>query len=132
MTRLALALILAAAPAFAEDPNWNGDPEPEPPVEQPEPEPEPPTEQPEPEPEPPVVPPAEPPVTAHPEGGGSEYTSYARIYYGKCTCAGYTVAWGFETPEFRAEMAREQCRVLNVKRQCEVTDQEYGAGEGKW
>lgn len=57
MKLTAIALILVTTvPALANDPNWNGDPEPEPPTE------EPPTEEPEPEPEPelPVVVPPEP------------------------------------------------------------------------
>jgi len=43
VTVTAFAFILAAFPAFAEDPNWNGDPDPEPPTVTPEPEPETPT-----------------------------------------------------------------------------------------
>lgn len=106
MTRLTLALILAAFPAFANDPNWNGDPDPEPPA------------------PPPVT------VTIPNNPGGSVYDPYSRVYFGSCLCDGtYTTAWGFETYAFRKQAAEHQCRVLNEERQCAVTDQSY-AGEG--
>lgn len=115
MTRLTLALILCAFPALAEDPGWNGDP----PV----------------KPEPPTVTP-EPPQIGEPvtiiRDGESPYDPYARTYFATCFCDGrMTVAWGFETQAFRRQAAEHQCRVLNEKRRCAITDQEYGAGEGK-
>ncbi len=103
MTRLALSLILAAFPAFANDPNWSGDP---PPKED------------------------SPPVTIPNNPGGSAYDPYSRVYFGSCLCDGtYTTAWGFETFAFRKQAAEHQCRVLNEERQCAITDQSY-AGEG--
>ena len=111
MTRLTLAFILAAFPALAEDPDWNGDDPVDPPTEEPAPTPEPPT------------------VTTLTPDGDSEHTPHARIYFGQCLCDGrYTVAWGFETYEFRKQAAEAQCRTLNVKRRCEITDQEYVPG----
>lgn len=108
MTRLTLALTLAAFPAFAEDPNWNGDPQPEPPA------------------PPPVT------VTIPNNPGGSVYDPAGEVFFSYCLCNGeYAVARGFSlrSPEFRKQAAEHQCRVLNEERQCAITDQSY-AGEG--
>ena len=106
MTRLTLALLLCATPALSEG-CWDCEP---PPKEDP----------------PTVTPPA---VVTIPDGsGGSAYDPYARIYFATCTCTGFTTAWGFETFEVRKQAAEAQCKTLNVKRRCELTDQEYGAG----
>ncbi len=103
MTRLTITLILAAFPAFAETEGWNGDP---PPKE-----------------DPPVT------VTIPNNPGGSAYDPYSRVYFGSCLCDGtYTTAWGFETYEFRKQAAEHQCRVLNEKRQCAITDDSYVGG----
>jgi hypothetical protein len=102
MTRLTLALLLCASPALAEG-CWDC------------------------EPDPPVTPPT---VVTIPDGsGGSAYDPYARIYYGSCFCDGrFTTAFGFETYAFRKQAAEHQCRTLNVKRRCAVSDQSYVGG----
>lgn len=92
LTTLAIALVcLTSLKAYANDPNWNGDPEPEPPVV--------------------VVPDA-------PKGvdGDSEYDTYGRIYYGVCNCEEFTVAWGFESLELRTNKARMQCDIRKEER----------------
>jgi hypothetical protein len=107
MTRITLALILAAFPAFAETEGWNGDDPVDPPTEEPGP---------------------ETPVTVTTPNGGSAYDPYARTYFSTCTCDRVTVAWGFETPEFRKQAAVHQCSLRRERIGCELTDQEYGAG----
>ena len=97
----ALAIIFLATPAFAENPNWNGDPEP----------------------------PAPPPVTAtipNP-GGGSVYDPYSRVYFATCTCTEFRTAWGFETEAFRKQAAEHQCSLRRERIGCAVTDQDYAA-----
>lgn len=104
MTRLTLALILAAFPAFANDPNWNGDdPEPEPPP-------------------PPVT------VTIPNNPGGSVYDPYSRVYFATCSCTDFRTAWGFETEAFRRQAAEHQCSLRRERIGCHLTDPEAGAG----
>ncbi len=83
------------------------------------------------EPEPPKEPPVvvEPPaVTPQTPGGGSIYDPAGEIFYGTCFCNGeYTVSKmpSLRSPEFRAQAAKAQCQMLNVKRRCAVTDDAY-------
>jgi hypothetical protein len=105
MTRLTLALLLCATPALAEG-CWDCEP--------------PPTVTPEP---PPQI--GEPVTIIITPDGDSPYDPYARTFFATCTCDGMTVAWGFETEAFRKQAAEAQCRTLNVKRRCAVSDQSY-------
>lgn len=90
LTTLAIAFIcLTSLKAYANDPNWNGDPEPEPPV-----------------------------VVDKPEDGDSAYDPYGRIYYGVCNCEEFTVAWGFESLELRTNKARMQCEQRRIRKSC--------------
>jgi hypothetical protein len=89
----------------------------------------------EPEPEPPTVTPEPPPQIGEPvtiiitPDGDSPYDPYARTFFAACTCDGrFTTAFGFETYAFRKQAAEAQCRTLNVKRRCEITDQSYVGG----
>lgn len=92
-TTIIFALLLSSGAAYAEDPNWNGDPDPEPPV---------------------AVEPEKPAVSE----GDSEYDTYGRIYYSVCTCDELKTAWGFESLEIRTSKARMQCEQRRDRIQC--------------
>lgn len=93
VTTIILALMLSATAAYANDPNWNG------------------------EPEPPVVVEPEKPTVSTPDGD-SEYDTYGRIYYSVCTCNELKTAWGFESLEVRTAKARMQCEQRRERIQC--------------
>ena len=87
-----LLILCLGSVAFANDPDWNGDPEP-PKVEEPAPMPD-------------AV------------DGDSAYDPYSRIYYAICTCDKMKVAWGFESLELRTNKARMQCEQLRIRKSC--------------
>ena len=71
----------------------------------------------------PPSPEPEPPKVELPLGNGSSSgptDPYVRQYFAICTCDEFRVAWGFETLEFRRQMAIDQCAMLRVRKQCET------------
>ncbi len=103
VTTIIFALLLSSGVAYAEDPNWNGDPEP--PVEV-EPEPEYPTEI------------GEPIIIVRPKDGDTPHVPHKQIYYSVCTCDEFKVAWGFESLELRTNKARMQCEQRRERISC--------------